>query len=279
MLVSVDVEDVARRARRVPVQGDADEMYRRAAAGEGVIVSENLASNQGVALGDRLVLATPSGPLTLPIVGVVVDWSDQLGTILIDRSVFVKAWQDDTVNVFRLYVTPGAEVDTVRRRIQAALADSHRAFVLTNADLRGYILGLTDQWLGLTYVQLAVAVLVAVLGIVNTLTVSIIDRRRELGVLRAVGALRQQIRRTVWIEAIAIAIVGVILGLLLGAVNLSYVLEVSHRDIGGMRLPYAFPWSIALMLVPIMIVSALLAALGPAEAAVRTVLVEALEYE
>ena len=61
-------------------------------------------------------------------------------------------------------------------------------FVLTNAELKGYILKITDQWFGLTSVQIAVAVLVAILGIVNTLTVSITDRRRELGVLQAVGA-------------------------------------------------------------------------------------------
>ncbi len=69
-----------------------------------------------------------------------------------------------------------------------------------------YVIRITDQWFGLTYVQIAVAVLVAVLGIVNALTVSITDRRRELGVLHAVGGLRHQIRHTVWMEAMAIGI-------------------------------------------------------------------------
>ena len=64
---------------------------------------------------------------------------------------------------------------------------------MTNGELKAYILKITDQWFGLTSVQIAVAVLVAILGIVNTLTVSITDRRRELGVLQAVGGLRGQI--------------------------------------------------------------------------------------
>ena len=68
--------------------------------------------------------------------------------------------------------------------------------------------------------QIAVAVLVAILGIVNTLTVSITDRRRELGVLQAVGGLRSQIRRTIWIEALSIALIGLVLGFALGAVQL-----------------------------------------------------------
>ena len=80
--------------------------------------------------------------------------------------------------------------------------------MLTNAEVRSWVLQLTDQWLQLTYSQVFIAVLVAILGIVNTLTVSIIDRKRELGVLRAVGGLRRQIRQTVWMEAVAIGLVG-----------------------------------------------------------------------
>ncbi len=90
-------------------------------------------------------------------------------------------------------------------------------------------------------VQIAIAVLVAMLGIVNTLTVSITDRRRELGVLRAVGALRGQIRRTIWIEALTVAVLGLALGFAFGAINLYYMLEIGRRDIAGLRLGYRFP--------------------------------------
>ena len=101
----------------------------------------------------------------------------------------------------------------VTRRILERYAGQRQVFVLTNAELKGYILKITDQWFGLTSVQIAVAVLVAILGIVNTLTVSITDRRRELGVLQAVGGLRGQIRRTIWIEALSIGSLGLDPGL------------------------------------------------------------------
>ena len=84
--------------------------------------------------------------------------------------------------------------------------------------------------------QTAVAVLVAILGIVNALTVSITDRRRELGVLQAVGGLRNQIRHTIWMEAIAIGIIGVVLGLALGAVQLFYSIEIARRDLVGISI-------------------------------------------
>jgi putative ABC transport system permease protein len=122
-------------------------------------------------------------------------------------------------------------------------------------------------------------VLVAILGIVNALTVSITDRRRELGVLQAVGALRQQVRNTVWLEAVAIGLIGLVLGLALGAGQLYYSLEVTRRDLIGMDYGYSYPYTMALALLPVILGAAFLAALGPAERAVRGSLVEALEYE
>ena len=88
--------------------------------------------------------------------------------------------------------------------------------------------------------------LVAILGIVNTLTVSITDRRRELGVLQAVGGLRGQIRRTIWMEALSIGTLGLTLGFALGAVNLYYILQIVQHDIAGMRLGYEFPVTVML---------------------------------
>src|SRR5581483_1449802 len=105
------------------------------------------------------------------------------------------------------------------------------------------------------------------------------DRRRELGVLRAVGGLHGQIRRTVWIEALSIAAIGLVLGFALGAVNIYYTLQVVEHDVAGMRLAYTFPLAVSAALVPTMLGAAFIAALWPAEAAVRGSLVEALEYE
>jgi putative ABC transport system permease protein len=279
MVVAIEVASLEQTARRVPVAGNAADMYRRTAAGDGLMVSDNLAQLQRLKLGDMLEVAAPHGVIRLPIVGIVVDYSDQQGTILMDRTLFERYWHDDTVNVFRVYLDAGAQVPEVRQRIIERFAGERQVFVLTNTELKRYILKITDQWFGLTSVQIAVAVLVAILGIVNTLTVSITDRRRELGVLQAVGGLHAQIRRTIWIEALSIGVLGLTLGFLLGAVNLYYILQIVHRDIAGMRLDYEFPWSVALGLVPAILAAALIAAIWPAESAVHGSLVEALEYE
>jgi putative ABC transport system permease protein len=267
------------RARREAIGSDTDEMYRKAAKGEGFIVADNLAGLAGLKVGSMVDLPTPKGVLRLPVAGIVSDWSDQAGAIFLDWALYRRYWNDDTVTTFRVYLSKGASVEKVKESILAKYAGTSRLFVLTNGEVRRYITGLTDQWMGLAYSQIVVAVLVAILGIVNTLTVSIIDRRRELGVLQAVGALRRQLRHTIWMEALSIGLVGLVLGLGLGAVSLYYVLEMSHRDITGVLLAYRYPFQIAAILVPVMLGAAFVSALWPAEAAARGSLVQALEYE
>jgi putative ABC transport system permease protein len=279
MLVAVEADTMALTQQRAPVAGNAEEMYRRAAAGEGLIVADNLALLQHLSLGEMLEIPAPNGLIRLPIVGVIVDFSDQQGTIFMDRQLFLKYWSDDSVDVLRVYLKPRASMPEVRRRILEKYAGQRQVFVLTNAELKAYILKVTDQWFGLTSIQIAVAVLVAILGIVNTLTVSITDRRRELGVLQAVGGLQGQIRRTIWLEALSIAVIGLTLGFGLGAINLYYILQMVQYDIAGMRLNYEYPYPTMLLLVPVMLGAAFIAAIWPAESAVRGSLVEALEYE
>src|SRR5207248_1091471 len=178
----------------------------------------------GLHMGDIVELPAPEGLLALPIAGIVRDYSDMQGSVFIDRTVYTRWWNDETANVARVYVKKGENVAEVRQRVVDALAGHQRLLVLTNREVRDWIMKLLDQWFALTYNQIAVAILVAVLGIVNTLTVSITDRRRELGVMQAVGGLRSQIRHTVWIEALSIGVVGLVLGTGLGAINLYYSL-------------------------------------------------------
>jgi len=279
MFVAADIKELRKHATLPPVAGNTEEMFRLAEQGKAVLASENFTLLRGFKLGDVVDIPTPSGALRLPIAGVVTDYSDQQGSLLIDRALYKRYWNDSTVNIFRIYLAPGAVEADVKRRILDAFGNQRRLFVLTNRDVRRYILRLTDQWFGITYVQIAVAVLVAILGIVNTLTVSITDRRRELGVLQAVGGLRNQVRGTIWLEALAVGTVGLILGLALGALQLYYSLHISAEDMAGLRLSYEYPYSIALLLLPGILLVAFLSAIAPAETAVRGSLVEALEYE
>ena len=279
MVIGIEMDKVASRVHRHIVSGDRETMNRLSSEGKGVIIAENLANLAGLRVGQSLELPTPSGPLKMPVVGVIRDMSNQMGAVFLDRSVFVRWFRDDSVDVFRVYLKPGVKPEDARREIVDHFGGRRRMFVLLNRDVRDYVERVTNQWFGLTYLQVLVAVLVAVLGIVNTLTVSISDRRRELGVLRAVGGLRAQIRGTVWMEAIAIGLIGLVLGALTGALNLYYEIQAIQVDLTGMAMSYQFPFGIMAILVPVILAAAFASAVLPAETAVRTSLVEALEYE
>ena len=131
-------------------------------------------------------IPSPPGILITPVVGIIRDYSDQQGSLIMDRKLYNELWRDNTVNTFRLYLNKGSDPGQVKAAILTKLGNSTRLFVLENRELRAYILKIANQWFGIAYVQIAVAVLVAILGIVNTLTVSISDRRRELGIVQAI---------------------------------------------------------------------------------------------
>jgi putative ABC transport system permease protein len=279
MIIVIETDKVAQTVHRIPLAGSNDEMNRLTSSGKGLIVSGNFAEIHKLGMGEMIELPTPSGELKLPVVGIVRDYSDLQGSVFIDRSIYTKWWNDDTANIGRVYVKKGEDVGVVRQRVVDALAGRTRLLVLTNREVRDWIVKLLDQWFALTYNQIAVAILVAVLGIVNTLTVSITDRRRELGVMQAVGGLRNQIRRTIWIEALSIGVIGLVLGSGLGAINLYYSLGIVRRDLGGIDLDYIFPVAFVVFMIPTILFAAFFAAIGPGESAVRGSLVEALEYE
>jgi putative ABC transport system permease protein len=279
LVISADLLRIQARSPRRAVAGRLEAMFPAAASGKGVIASENFAALRGVRVGDTIDIPTPTGPLALPVVGVVREYSDQQGALFIDRSVFVDRWHDDSVDVFRVYVKPGASTEGVRQAILSTFADNRRIFVLSNTDVRDYVTGLTNQWFTMSWAQLAIAILVAVLGIVNSLTVSVADRRRELGILRAVGGFPNQVRWTIWIEALTVGLVSLVLGLSLGAITLQLQLDLTSRDIPGLQFDYMYPYAVAAMLFPLILSTAVLGSMAPAEAAVRGSLVEALEYE
>jgi putative ABC transport system permease protein len=278
-LNAIEMANTHRRSRRQALEGNLDEMFGEAARGRGLIVSESFTSLYGLHRGDTITLSSPTGDLRLPILGVIREYGDQQGALFIDYSIFAERWQDDSVDIFRVYVEPGVAPEQVKTNILSTFSTERRIFVLENADVREYVSGLTGQWFSMSYAQLGVAILVAILGIVNSMTVSVTDRKRELGILRAVGGVRRQVRLAIWMEALGVGLVSLVLGLGVGAMHLYGSLEMTARDFPGLRFDYMYPYAVAAVLVPVILGTAILGALAPAESAVRSPLVEALEYE
>jgi putative ABC transport system permease protein len=279
LLVSIEVNQWLRRSTPLLDEGRIDDLIPSMLGKNGVLVSNNFARLFNVKKGNRILLDTPSGPQHFEVAGVQVDYMSESGSLLIDRETYKRFWKDDRVDDFQLMVDQGYDPDTVKREIQLRFASSRNLFVLTNKEMRAEFARLLDQFLKLQYVEMITAVLVATLGIVNSLIVSITERNHEIGILRALGGERRQVRKAIMLEAVCIGLVGVTLGIASGSVLGYYSVASLNAIFNGWVFPYRFPTMWSLSLIPAVIVISLLAAWYPCSVALKTAIVEALNYE
>ena len=160
----------------------------------------------------------------------------------------------------------GADLDEVKDRIAVALADHPDAQVLDQEEFEKVASGFIDQLLTFVSVMLLLAVLIALLGIVNTLALSVYERTRELGLLRAVGATRGQVRAMVRWESVVISLIGAAAGAVLGT-GIGITLAQALKDEGIKAISIPVP-QIGLY-VALAAVAGVLAAIGPARSAAR----------
>lgn len=244
-----------------------------------VTVSENLARRRDLHPGSRFVLQTPTGPRELTVACVIIDYTSDQGSVILDRRYFVEWFQDDLVDTFHVYVKDPAQIEAVRKEITARWGKALDLYVLSNRELRAEATALIDNAFSVTYAMEAVAVLLALLGVINTLLAAVIDRTREIGLLRAVGASRSHVVRLIAVEATLMGVTGGLIGTVLGTILGVIVTEVVGVQATGWHFQYLVPWQTALQMVLTAGLCALLAGLYPARRASRLDVVEALAYE
>lgn len=187
------------------------------------IVSEPFAYKHKVGVGDRVKIETPSGPMDLEIVAVYYDYSQERGYVIVDRRTFLKYYRDSTVNSFVVYLEDKAHLPTVRKAILSTIGSSHQVVVRSYGELKEEVLNIFDKTFAITYSLEIIGIGVALLGLFNTLVSLIIERRRELAVLRFIGAFPEQVRKMVLIEAGLLGWIGSLMGLAAG-IAVSYIL-------------------------------------------------------
>ena len=274
----------AANALRKPPPADLA-LFRHLCEPGTAIVSENFAVLHGVKRGDTIVLPGTDGPVPLRVTGTIADFSCGRGTVLVDRAQYRRQFGVEAVDVFGVYLPPSGAIpgpgpEAVRRRLlRASWAGEQGVWVLTRSEIRGHILGMVGRFYGVAYVQEAVAGIVAALGVVTTLTISVLQRRRELGLLRAVGATQEQVLALILAEALLMSVMALVLGGLLGAALEWYVLRVVLFRETGFLFPDRFPWVIAGTLAVVVPLAGLLAGLGPGLHAARLRITAAIAYE
>lgn len=258
-----------------------------------VIASNNFIAMHGKRVGEEIVLP---GPVKFKIVGTIDDYTWNHGSLIMNRDEYRKHWNDDKVDVFDIYLKgaastgprishreedPAAEARRldVKKTITEELGAAYDLRILTRPELQGRIKRMIEQIYGIAYGQQVVVMIVAALGVVTSLLISVLQRRREMGLLRAIGATRSQVVRSVLCEACLMGLIGTAIGLLIGLPLQWYALEFIILDESGFLFPMLVPWKEALMISVGSMLTATLAGLGPALYAVRQRIPDAIAYE
>jgi putative ABC transport system permease protein len=241
------------------------------------IADDAWAKGEDIDVGDRLRVQTPTErTVTLTVRGTVKDNADLLGNLVIDQDTMRTAFARTAPSIGFLAVANGANVDRVQDRVDRVIT---RAFptveVQNQQELKESQRQQVNQLLGLIYALLSLAVIVSLFGIVNTLALSIHERTRELGMLRAVGMSRRQVRTMIRYEAVITALIGALLGTVLGVI-FAALLSAPLSD-EGFELAYPVPTLILLLILSAF--AGVLAAIGPARRASRLDVLQALAYE
>ncbi len=259
--------------------GDPRAILDRARARGEALVTESFAHHHRVHAGDSLTLATPGGRARLRVAGVFIDYSTDAGAVFVDRAVFARLWRDPRTESFAIYLAPGADGAGVARALTAAAGPGRLLAVTPNQALRERVLRVFDQTFQITYALQSIAILVAVLGVIGTLTALVIQRGREIAVLRACGAQRGQIQRMVLVESALLGLIGAALGCVAGVALALILVHLINRQFFGWSLTFTLdPW-VLVRALGLLGGTATLAGLVPARLAARRVAREALRVE
>jgi putative ABC transport system permease protein len=252
-LVSVELVGVRSSRNSDLLSGRSpEEVLSQLRGSNRVIVSEPFAYKHKVKTGDSIGLSLGAFRPSFKIDDVSYDYGSERGYILMDRETLLRYLPDPAPSNLAIYLASNANPEEVRRHIQEIAAGSH-ILIFSDRDLRKEALRIFDRTFSITYALEAVAVLVAVMGIAGALLALVIDRRRELGLLRFLGASSGQVRKLILVEAGLLGLLANLAGFILGYfLSLILVFVINKQSFGW---TIRFHWPIAVLLGALSFVS------------------------
>jgi putative ABC transport system permease protein len=243
--------------------------------GHNMLVSQKSATNNNWSVGSSIAMQTMDGKqVTTRVTGIYAD-NQLLGNWMTSGDLYrevtpAKYLMDEVVLV---KAKPGADLAALRTNLEKATEQYLVVDVQNREEFKGKQASQINGLLGVLYGLLALAIVIAILGIINTLALSVVERRREIGMLRAVGMLRPQVRRTIYLESMLIAVFGAIIGVAMGLTFGSMFVR-TLRDQGLDHIAVPIQQSITMLVLSAVV--GVLAALWPAIRAARTRPLEAI---
>jgi putative ABC transport system permease protein len=259
-------------------EADVSQAVAELAAGDALLISTTLADRYELAAGDSMRLETRRGGHDFHVAGVVVDFTSQGYVINGSRGDLARYFGESSADEFILALQPGASPPLEAERLEERYGQTRHIVVETATDFRAKVSELTAQAFALFDVLGLIGVIIAALGVVNTLMMNVFERQREIGGLRSLGMTRGQVARMVLAESGAMGIIGGLFGTVFGFF-LSQVFLLGLEVIGGYTVNYNLPPTALLASLVIALVVSQGAALYPAWRAATVRIIEAIQHE
>ena len=278
-LASIDPQALRKSRRSDFFSGrPIEQVFAELRDSNAVIISEPFTYKHHLRAGDSITLSLGAAQATFRIADIYYDYSSERGNIVMSRSTMLRYLPDPTPSNLAVYVAPGTQVETVRVEIEKAAA-GHRVLMFSNRDLRAEAIRIFDRTFAITYGLEAVAVIVAVMGIAGALLALVIDRRRELGLLRFLGAATGQVRKLILVEAGLLGLLANLAGLALGFALSLILIYVINKQSFGWTIRFHWPVQVLLGALTVVYGATVLAGFYPAQVAVRLNSLEVVHEE
>jgi len=268
----------SRRTVRFIGRVDRDVLQRGLPDSGNVLISEPFATKFSLDTGDRFALDTPSGMTTLSVAAVYNDYSSDAGVVLMDLATFRRLYHDSALTSLAVYARPGVDLGALRNAIERSVLPL-RVDTQTTRELRALVIAIFDRTFAITYALYVISITIAVLGVVSTLFALVLERRREIGLLRYLGLRTREVRRMVYFEAAFIGLLGGISGVVVGVLLALLLIFVINRQAFGWLIELHMPWDFLGEAIVLVVMAALVAGIYPAGVAARIRTSEAVRAE
>jgi putative ABC transport system permease protein len=244
----------------------------------GALIGKQLAEERKVGVGSKIEIPGPKGRKKYPVEGVLKNDIIGGGTgIYLSKETLAEDFNETESEFLAVKARPASDRDIMERRIEEVLKDYPQFTVYSNAEWKAQIESDFNRQYVFFYAIMGVSVAVSAFGVVNTLSMSVFERTREIGILRAVGTTRLQVGRLIIDEGVVISLIGCLIGVALGSL-LGY-LFVQGSSAGGFEIDFYYPKLPALAALLSGLFIGVFAGLLPARSAARKSIVEAVQYE
>jgi putative ABC transport system permease protein len=233
-------------------------------------ISSYLATKYHLKKGDTIELATPKGDMAFTVRAVFSSYSTTSGFIYLDRKYLRKYWGLDDATQLGLYIKKGADVKNIVRGLREELLPRYSVEIMDNRELRDSVLAIFNKTFAITYAIELISIIVSMIGVITTLLTLVLEKKREISIIRYLGGSWKQIRHVLVLSAGTIGLTGILLGMIMGPLMSIILIEVVNKISFGWEIRLRVPLFYLSAVIVLLFLTTLSAGLIPAAVAKKT---------